>query len=224
MILKDFLFGSILNFWSDFMMTFSKSKNYENLSRFIKRRISFSCAHSISHLLLEKFSTAQRPTDWQYICAKDLKDRKIISNNSYKTFSAWREEMVRNGILICMASKKDIESNKEAIYQASKFKYSLDIKKYIEAELHESIFERLDSKADNERVDKIENLINSKVDNNRVEFIEEKFEELEKKVENLTAMILKAIPPDTPERRKIVSENISNQEKCFELLKNDPVN
>lgn len=217
------------DFMEAVMSSLYQSKNYENLSKFIKRRLKNNCSYAISYLLLEKFAKADKPTDWQYICLKDLKERKIISSKSYSTFNAWRDEMVKNGILICMASKRDLENNKEPIYQASKFKYGLNIKKYIEAELQLSLFERLDSKADNLRVDEIsnrvhkaeeniENIISSKADNERVDILENEVKLLKQQVEGIAGVLLHALPPDTPERRKIIAENIHDKDECIKLL------
>ena len=35
----------------------------------------------------------------------------------------------------------------------------------------------------------------------------------------MSDLLLHALPPDTPERRKIISENIHDKAKCFKLLK-----
>lgn len=192
-------------------MAIYKSKNYENLRKYLQRSVKIESASAVSHLLIEKFVDANKPTGWQNISAHEVKERGIFPSNLHKSFASWREQMVQKGILICMANKNDF-NDKEPVHKANLFKYGIQIKKYIEAELQDCIHERIDSKADEKRVDIIENKVDMKVD-------KAEFNELKRKVENMCNLLLDVLPPDTEERRKIISENSHDKTKCLNLLK-----
>lgn len=186
-------------------MTIYKSKNYENFSRYLKRALKLECGHSLAYLLIEKFTKTDKPTRPQKLWLEDLKKRKMISNsgNSFKNFKHFRDIMTSKQILICMATSDEC-ADEEANHKANLFRYGPAIKKYIEIELEQqsSVFERLDTKADEIKVT-------------------ERFEKLEKKVENLTALILKFAPPDDEVRRNIVERNADDYDKMKKLLDED---
>jgi len=185
-------------------MAVSKSKNYENMRKYLDRNLSITSASKNSRLFFDKYTKAAKPTDWQNINIKDLEEYGI----PFETLTQWREEMTQKGILICMATKEEMK-DKSVNYKASMFKYGNKIKKYIEAELNLSIHDKIDSKADDERVTKLEE---------KVSILEENASILEENVQNLTTIVLAAFPPDTPSRRKIVQENIKNKDECIRKL------
>jgi hypothetical protein len=173
-------------------------------------------------LFYEKFVEAQRPTVYQKITADDLKSKNLIPSKTCVDFSAWRREMIVRGILICMATQKELA---DAIpnFKAGEFRFGPSIKKYIEAALVEksSIFERIDSKATREELE----VLAAKQMTDRLELAatKEKVADLELKVEDLSdaieTLLLHAMPPDTPIRRAIVRAHRFEKEVCIDLLK-----
>ncbi len=183
----------------------SKSKNYENMRKYLDRTLKIASSSKNSRLFFDKFVQALKPTDWQNIREKDLEDYGI----PHQTFSLWREEMTNRGILVCMATKEELR-DKNVNYKASMFKYGAKIKKYIEAELGISIHERIDSKADEKRVEKLEE---------NVTVLEEKVNMLESSMNNMATIILKVLPPDTPKRRDLIEEWQHDPVECMNQLR-----
>lgn len=195
-------------------------KSYKVFGTFLSRK-GFSSSHALAGLFSEKFAHATKTSDWQTISAEDLKERKILPSDKHKTFSHWRNEMVRSSVLICMATKEELQDDKPN-HKACLFKYGPKIAKYIELAILdnlpnrvEKIEEKIETKADNERVDKLED---------DVKKLENEVKNLKQNVEGLTDIVLAALPPDTPIRRRIVLENIDNQVKCVELLEKESSN
>ncbi|WP_186649957.1 hypothetical protein [Fluviispira vulneris] len=188
-------------------MAVSKSKNYENMRKYLDRNLNISCASKNSRLFFDKYTKSLKPTDWQSISIKDLQEYGI----HFVTFSIWREEMIQKGALICMATKEEMKT-KDVNFKAGMFKYGSKIKKYIESELKMSIHEKMDSKADEERVIKLEE---------NVSVLEEKVNTLEGNMNNMATLILKVLPPDTPERRVILDEFKHDPVECMRRLKLD---
>jgi hypothetical protein len=199
----------------------SKSKSYDSLRKFFTRQ-QIENPGALTMLFYEKFVEAQRPTVYQKITADDLKSKNLIPSKTCVDFSSWRREMIVRGILICMATQKELT---DAIpnFKAGEFRFGPSIKKYIEAALVEksSIFERIDSKATREELE----VLAAKQMTDRLELAatKEKVADLELKVEDLSdaieTLLLHAMPPDTPIRRAIVRAHRFEKEVCIDLLK-----
>ena len=200
-------------------MNLYKSKNYENLARHFSRRIKVKCGgHVLAYLLLEKFAYANKPTNEQYIGANDAREKGIVGKDGYNTFKEFRDDMIHKGILRCLATNDEMKSH-DPEYKANLFVYGLKIKRYIENEIKESksILERIDTKADDSRVDKIECIVSKKADIStvndlgfRVESLENEVSKLQNNVANLTDLILTIKPPNTHIRRNIVYKNVDS--------------
>lgn len=168
-------------------------------------------SHAIARLLLDKFAYSHGTNKEKRINVDELKEREIVGDEKgqYKLYVLWREEMVKKGLIWCQA-KKDEKEEKEANHKAGLYCMGQKIEKYIQL----AIVERLP-----DRVSILEEKMDSKAENSRVEALEAKVEELSEKVDGIITFVLKANPPDTPKRRKIVGENFDDYDKCLELLK-----
>lgn len=195
-----------------------ESKNHKAFGMYLSRN-KFDSAHAVASLLIDKFATAKKPSDWQIITVEDLKERNILPSKKHNTFSHWRDEMVKNKILICMATKQELLESKPT-HKGSMFKFSDRIQKYIDKAIYEFLpfkIEGLDLKVDGLN-DKYYLLEKTKADNERVDRLESEVKVLKENVNNLTSIVLEAFPPDTPARRKIVQDNINNKDECIKLL------
>ncbi|MBX9838418.1 MAG: hypothetical protein K2X69_08920 [Silvanigrellaceae bacterium] len=164
----------------------------------------------------------------------DLKQKNILPSKKHATFSHWRDEMIKNRVLICMATREELQE-KNPTHKGSMFKIGDRLKKYIDQAIYENLpknVEDLNNKVDilseslgvmDNKLDVNVSDLNNKVTSvdNKVERLESEVNTLKKKVESMAAMILKALPPDTPLRRDIVEENIHDQEKCFQKLEDE---
>ena len=202
----------------------SSKKIYHQLGMCLNRK-KLTNSHALAKLFLEKFSFCRKTEDWKTITAEELKEKGILPCEKHKTFTSWRKEMLKNGILICMATKSELEEDRPN-FKASLFKCGDKISKYIKLAIVETIPSRIENVET--RVDGVENLISTKADNERVDKLEDDVKKLENEVkslkhnvEGLTDIVLAALPPDTPIRRRIVSENIEDRVKCVELLKKE---
>jgi hypothetical protein len=183
------------------MKSWSMTKTYDNMLKLLKRN-KVKKPGVIASIIFEKFVEAQYPTNAQKIPSDELKSKGVLTNTY--NFDTWRTEMLNKGILICVATKQEIKET-GANYKANMFKFGPSIKKYIESALTEqsSVFERLDTKASEKRVDEIEARLTKKMTELRFQ---------------LEDLILFVKPPVTEERRRIIRENQDNQEKCIRLL------
>ena len=192
------------------MLKVRESKNRKTFGEFLRRK-GFSSGYALASLFIAKFSQGKKITDWQSITSYELKERGLLPCEKHKTFSSWRNELVRSGVLICMASKEELQDDAPN-HKGSMFKYGLKIEKYIKASIDETMPKRMDDVC--EKVEQV---------SSKVSDMDLKFSELERKVESMSDLLLHALPPDTPERRKIIAENIHDKSKCFELLKENLV-
>ncbi len=189
----------------------SLSKNYDSFRQYLKRNTTTKDPGKLVSLFFRIFANATRPTHYQRITLGDLQDEGI----EVEKFNDWRWEMIRKGILVCAANTADIKE-KAANHNACLFKYGSSIKKYIEEEMKNNIFVKIDSKADVEEVEKLrEELKQLKLSNKKMQ---EKVNHLDLKVNNSAKIILKTFPPDTPERKQILDDNLNDIHKAIELL------
>lgn len=192
-------------------MTTSYSKNYNAFKQYFKRNTTTKDPGKLVSLFFRIFANATRPTHYQRITLGDLQDEGI----EVEKFTDWRWEMIRKGILICAANTADIKE-KAANHNACLFKYGTSIKKYIEEEMKNNIFVKIDSKADVKEVEKLQKeIVELKLRNKAMD---EKVEKLDLKVTQSASIILKTLPPDTPERKQILEDNLHDVHRAIELL------
>lgn len=192
-------------------MTTSYSKNYNAFKQYFKRNTTTKDPGKLVSLFFRIFANATRPTHYQRITLGDLQDEGI----EVEKFTDWRWEMIRKGILICAANTADIKE-KAANHNACLFKYGTSIKKYIEEEMKNNIFVKIDSKADVKEVEKLQKeIVELKLRNKAMD---EKVEKLDLKVTQSASIILKTLPPDTPERKQILEDNLHDVHRAIQLL------
>ena len=179
----------------------STTKNYHKFGMFLNRH-KIQSGHALAKLFIQKFAIAKPLSGWKSITFSELKDLSIFKSGKWKSYVSWRTDMVKKGILICMATKDEMKEDTPN-YKANMFKPGDLITKYIEEAIIDTI---------PQRVENIENKIED------IDILKSEVKELKHNVENLTHLILKALPPDTEIRRKIVVENIHNHDRCLELL------
>lgn len=182
----------------------SLSRNYDAFRQYLARNTKTNDPGKLVSLFFRIFAQAHRPTQYQRISLADLQDDGI----QIEKFTEWRWEMVRKGILICAADITQIKE-KSANPNANLFKYGTSIKKYIEEEMKNNIFVKIDSKADVEEVEKLQKEIAE---------LKNKVSHLNIKMDNSASIILKTLPPDTPERKQILEDNLHDVHRAIQLL------
>ena len=193
------------------IMRTSYTKNYNAFKQYLARNTKTNDPGKLVSLFFRIFAQAHRPTQYQRISLADLQDDGI----QIEKFTEWRWEMVRKGILICAADITQIKE-KSANPNANLFKYGTSIKKYIEEEMKNNIFVKIDSKADVKEVEKLQKeIVELKLRNKAMD---EKVEKLDLKVTQSASIILKTLPPDTPERKQILEDNLHDVHRAIELL------
>lgn len=211
-------------------MTIHKSKSYDALRHYLARK-KIEYPSKIAHLLFDKFVLIDKPTNPQYISSDCVKEAKLYPGVKYNNFTTWRNYMKENNIIYCIASSKE-QKIQGANHNCNLFKVCDNLKKYIEAALHEQmcIHERLDKKADHDFVVEqlalkanLEDISLLKMENKlEQEKTREQIADLELKVEDLEGkfvdFMLYVMPPDTLERRLIVKNNRCNKEECVRQL------
>lgn len=182
----------------------SLSRNYDAFRQYLARNTKTNDPGKLVSLFFRIFAQAHRPTQYQRISLADLQDDGI----QIEKFTEWRWEMVRKGILICAADITQIKE-KSANPNANLFKYGTSIKKYIEEEMKNNIFVKIDSKADLKEVEKLQKEIAE---------LKNKVSHLNIKMDNSASIILKTLPPDTPERKQILEDNLHDVHRAIQLL------
>lgn len=182
----------------------SLTKNYDAFRQYLVRNTTTKDPGKLVSLFFRIFAQAHRPTQYQRISLTDLQEEGIEVDK----FTEWRWEMVRKGILICAADITQIK-DKSANSDAVLFKYGTSIKKYIEEEMKNNIFVKIDSKADVKEVEKLQKEIAE---------LKNKVSHLNIKMDNSASIILKTLPPDTPERKQILEDNLHDVHRAIQLL------
>lgn len=170
---------------------------YDSLRKYLKRVHKIEKSAQLTRFLLEKFTNLKYPTGYVKIFHKELKDNDVIDKE--EKFYEWRSEMCKKNILVCKADLQSL-NDKEANFKAAEFKFGKSIEKYIMIALNEqsNVYERLDTKVDIE-----------------------KFEEIEKKLNNIIEYVLYKNPPNSQKRREIVENNINDFQKMEQVLKEE---
>ncbi|MGY3805477.1 hypothetical protein ACWNT8_15540 (plasmid) [Pigmentibacter ruber] len=190
----------------------SETKNYHAFGVYLGRR-KLSNAHKLSRLLIEKFALTKKYKDWQNISADELKEKGILPCKRHSTFSQWRDAVLKAGILVCMATKEELKEEAPN-YKGNMFKIGDKARKYIDIAIQENLPRKVDEIGD--KVD----LIGSDVEKLKSELEQTKLalKETNRKIEKVAEYVLHQNPPDTPERKQIVVDNIDNLPKALELL------
>lgn len=204
-------------------MKISNSKNYNNLRFYLKRVHKIENSGSLSHFLIEKFSSLSDPCAYVKIFKNELIIAGILKEND-KLYE-WREEMGKKQILVCKADM-DAKKAEEANYLCAEFKYGQNVKKYIEISSLEkrSIIQRLSSKVEVEQLqiltaqlneDRMQERLEAQKNKVRLEDVELRVLDLE---DNFISVILHFMPPDNETRRAIVKKFGLDREICFDEL------
>lgn len=174
--------------------------DYRTFGVFLKRK-GIENSYRVASLLIDKFVFSKEASCY-YIDCDELKEKNILPGEKHKTFTHWRDEMIRKGVVICMADKKEL-LEKIPNHKGNLFKPGPKIKKHIDKIVMKNVPEKFT--AIGERFEKIEN----------------KMEEFDERFDKVISMLLKVAPPDSDVRRQIIRENFMDNEKCFELLSNE---
>lgn len=196
------------------ILEISESKNYHTFGVYLGRR-KVSNSHKLASLLIQKFALSKKNKDWQPISFEDLKDKGILPCEKHKTYAHWRDDMLKSGLLICMATKEELKENIPN-YKANMFKIGSKIEKYIEIAIQENLPKKVDEL--DTKIDEINQKIETKADLERVEKLESDVNKLKENVKNMATVLLKVLPPDTPIRRGIIDKNINDPEECVKQL------
>lgn len=185
--------------------------DYKGFGIFLKRK-GLKNSYKLATLFIDKFILGTSK-EWQSINCEDLKEKSILPNKTYYTFSNWRNEMIYKGVIICMATKEEM-NEKLPNHKANLFKPGKLIENYISKIIIKNLPSKLGKISD--RFDKVEM---------KVDKVEIKMEDFEDKLEKMMELVLKLCPPDTEERRKMLLSNFQNSEKCLKILrKEDEIN
>jgi len=150
--------------------------------------------YAVATLLLDKFvygSTATK--EWQHLCAEDFKEYKITSEDM--TYTKIRNDLILKRILICQATKKELEDSKNND-KASYFKLGDAVADYVNKIKVNRIPQRMDA---------VEIKITAIEEENKT--LKEETKELKENMERMLKAIFLAFPPDTEERRKLFKED-----------------
>ena len=179
-------------------------KTYQNLLMYLKRKKLDNCG-SLATFLLETFINSpleKRDGEFVLIFKHDLELAGLIKEN--ERYEDWRDLMIKRGILNWKVKPNDFNFVSNKNY----FAPSDSLLSYINKEkLSQSTVATMDD------VGKIEKNLSEKV-----EKLELALKETNKKNEKVAEYILHQNPPDTPERKQIVVENIDDLPKALELL------
>lgn len=197
------------------------SKSYESFGKFFARK-KIEASYSLASLLIEKFAKARKPSEWQCITAEDLKQKGILSSEKNQNFGHWRDVMIKNRFLICMATREELQE-KSPNHKGNMFKIGEKIKNYIDLAIQENLPAKVEDI--NNEIDNLQLKIDSKADESDVLELKEKSLQFEEKIKNLENemlgvynLLLKALPPDTEERRNIIKENLHDYDLCLKKL------
>ncbi len=177
-----------------------KYKTYQNLLMYLKRKKIDNCG-SLATFLLEKFINSpleKRDGEYVLIFKHELELAGLIKEN--EKYEDWRDTMIKRGILSWKVKPNDYNFVSNKNY----FSPSDSLRNYINKEkLSQSTIATMDD------VGKLK----SEVDDLKIAL-----KETNRKIEKVAEFVLHQNPPDTPERKQIVVENIDNLPKALELL------
>ena len=188
------------------------SNNYKSFGIYLTRN-KIESSYSVASLLIEKFAQTKRPSEWQCITAEDVKQKNILPSEKNPTFGHWRDEMIRNRFLICMATREELKE-KTPNHKGNMFKIGDRLRKYIDQAIQESLPSKVEDLS--VKFDEFDNKV-IKLEEKNIQ-LEENIKNLDDKMAKVYRLLLKALPPDTEERRQIIDEFIHDEEICFQKL------
>jgi|SRR5271165_1391326 len=184
-----------------------ESSEYDAFGLFLKRK-GIENSYSLASLLIDKFVFSKNASCY-FITCEDLREKNILPGEKHKTFGHWRDEMIKIGVLICMADKKEL-LEKIPNHKGNLFKPGAKIKKHIDKITMKNMPDKFREMGD--RVGIIEN---------KIDIVEHKIDEFDERFDKIISMLLKLSPPDNIVRRQIIRENFMDNERCFELLNDE---
>lgn len=198
-------------------------KTYQSLLMFLRRK-KIENHGSLAGFLLETYLNApleKRDGEYVIIFKHDLERSGVLKNS--EKFEDWRELMVKRGILNWKVKPND----NNFVQNKNYFAPSPSLVSYINKEkIYRSSLATVEDL--NKLDDKFNDKFNDKADLNRVKSLEENVSVLKGEVSmlkenmnNMATIILKALPPDTPKRRKIISKYQDDPVKCMNELRLD---
>jgi hypothetical protein len=213
------------------------SKNYNRFRMYLQRTSKIEIPGILSRFLLKKAITVSQPTTFFPIFVKELQEADIVvkkgetpKNGQYATLKEFRKDMIDKFILICQATKTD-KDQKNPNFKAAKYKFHDMIRPYIDQALYEKIHDKMDTKASNKRVNKLENDINESLESleNKMDLrlqnvaTQEQIKDLEIRLEDMEEvminLLLEAIPPFTEIKAQIVRDYKHDKRECIRRLR-----
>lgn len=214
-------------------------KTYGTFRKFLARQ-KIKKAGVVATFFLDKFISELWKDEWVTFHSEELISRKIIEKGK---FTEWRTQMTNLGIIDWEGTFK--RSAVAGTFNSSRYKPGEKIHKYINDEKMKKytiattknlgdmqlnmlgqMEKRFDTKADKDNLERIKqdmiNLENKSMEEMKQLKIKSKedIDNLKKDIDDLTELLLLAIPPDTEERRSLIRNHIHNKSKCVEILKN----
>lgn len=184
-----------------------KIQERKNFGKALKAKKVHS-PYAVATLLLDKFvygATAAK--EWQHICAEDFKEHKIITEGM--TYTKIRNDLISKRILVCQATKKELEDSKNND-KASYFKLGDAVIDYVQKIKISRIPQRMDNVEIKITCIEEENKIlkeETKMLKDETKTLKDETKELKEDIDRMLKAIFLAFPPDTEERRKIFKED-----------------
>lgn len=177
-----------------------KYKVYGSLEQFLRRK-KVESASKLAHFLLSAFIESpleKRDGEFVLLFRHDFERAGLISDD--QNFDELREKLILKGVLVWRVKPND----PNFISKKNYFAPSTGILSYINKEkLSQSTVATMDD------VGKLKT---------KVDELEIVIKETNRKIEKVAEYVLHQNPPDTPERKQIVVDNIDNLPKALELL------
>lgn len=177
-----------------------KYKTFGSLEQFLRRK-KIDNTGKLANFLLNAFVESpleKRDGEFVLLYKHDFERAGLISDE--QNFDSLREKLILKGVLIWKVKPND----PNFIYKKNYFAPSAGVLNYINKEkLSRSTVATMDD------VGKLK----SEVDELKIAL-----KETNRKIEKVAEYVLHQNPPDTPERKQIVVDNIDNLPKALELL------
>ncbi len=177
-----------------------KYKTYQNLLMYLKRKKLDNCG-SLATFLLETFinsSLEKRDGEYVLIFKHDLELAGLLKEG--EKYEDWRDTMIKRGVLTWKVKPNDYNFVNNKNY----FAPSDSLLNYINKE-----------KLSCSTVATMNDVGKLKTE---VDELKIALKETNRKIEKVAEFVLHQNPPDTPERKQIVVDNIDNLPKALELL------
>ncbi|MBX9836989.1 MAG: hypothetical protein K2X69_01615 [Silvanigrellaceae bacterium] len=185
-----------------------KYKTFGSLEQFLRRK-KIENSGKLANFLLSAFIESpleKRDGEFILLFRHDFERAGLITDD--QNFDELREKLILKGVLVWRVKPND----PNFIQKKNYFSASTGVLNYINKEkLSRSTLATMED-VDN-KVNSIEKALKSEVEELRIEL-----RETNRKIEKVAEYVLHQNPPDTPERKQIVVDNIDNIPKALELL------